>query len=178
MSKRTPAEPGRTRAKVCQTRATALRLAIERRYLGITNNLVQHEAKCDSNRAGTVLAKMTREGQLHGARVDGYAKHWFITAEVAQTWLQATKPLLKQAPAVRQPMLKPAGMPAPVTLSKAPRDGEPIVTERTKITRDQRQWPTARWQLLPEAPDERWPSFAASRPGINPDTGKAWETRA
>lgn len=56
--------------------------------------------------------------------------------------------------------------------------GEPVITADTKITRDTQQRPTARWQMRQEAPDERWPSFAAVRPGIDPATGKAWEARA
>ena len=33
---------------------------------------------------------------------------------------------------------------------------------------------SARWQYRMEAPDERWPSFAQSKPGIDPATGRAW----
>lgn len=33
---------------------------------------------------------------------------------------------------------------------------------------------TARYQYRIEAPDERWPSFAKSKPGVDPATGAAW----
>lgn len=56
--------------------------------------------------------------------------------------------------------------------------GDAVITPATKITLDTTQRPTARWQMRQEAPDERWPSFSSVRPGVDPATGKAWESRA
>jgi hypothetical protein len=65
--------------------------------------------------------------------------------------------------------------PPPPSMPKA--TAEPIFTDKTVRTIDDKKRPTARWQLQQEAPDERWPSFAAARPGIDPSTGAAWGAR-
>lgn len=198
MTKPLPPELGRNKARVDKARLAVERLIADHPTTGITNRMLQREAPCDSNHAGTVLSKMTHQGVIHGAHVQGHPKHWFGSAEAAQAWIAATPGIVKPEPVLRPPMLKragqaksfrpaaahceptlkPAGMPAPVTLGKAPRGGEPLVPEGLQVQYCYSPKATARWQLLPEAPDERWPAFAASRPGINPDTGKAWETRA
>lgn len=72
---------------------------------------------------------------------------------------------------------KPTTTPPKIDGSKLSPQGEPIVTADTKITRDVRQWPTARYQMRQEAPDERWPSFAAAPLGVDPDTGREWVAR-
>lgn len=56
--------------------------------------------------------------------------------------------------------------------------GEAIRTEKTVETRDTTVRPTAKWQMQQLPPDPRYPSFASMRPGVNPDTGKAWGERA
>ena len=56
--------------------------------------------------------------------------------------------------------------------------GEPIKTEKTVETRDTTVRPTAQWQRLELQPDPRYPSFSSMRPGVNPDTGKAWGAQA
>lgn len=56
--------------------------------------------------------------------------------------------------------------------------GEAITTEKTVEIRDTKVRPTAQWQRLELQPDPRYPSFSSMRPGVNPDTGKAWEARA
>jgi hypothetical protein len=66
--------------------------------------------------------------------------------------------------------------PPPPPMPKAA--AAPIFTDKTIRTIDDKKRPTARWQMQQEAPDERWPSFAAAKPGIDPATGKAWEVRA
>lgn len=55
--------------------------------------------------------------------------------------------------------------------------GEAIKTEKTIETRDTTVRPTAKWQTQQLPPDPRYPSFSSMRPGVNPDTGKAWEGR-
>lgn len=172
--------PRPPRASRCPIRAAAERLAAERRYLGITNAELQQETARTSVAVGTVLSKMTREGKLHAGKVDGHLTRWFITAEVAQQYMAATAPKPKPTPtAAQQLVIKPPGLPAPVTLAPQPRVGEPIHTERTRYTRDTTQRPNSRLEAAPDLPDDpRWPRFAACRPGINPDTGKAWEPRA
>lgn len=56
--------------------------------------------------------------------------------------------------------------------------GEPIKNEKTVETRDTTVRPTAQWQRLELQPDPRYPSFSSMRPGVNPDTGKAWGAQA
>ena len=54
MGKRNPFMPPGPRARVCPIRVAAMRLAVERRYLGVTNVLLQHETKRESHHVGTV----------------------------------------------------------------------------------------------------------------------------
>lgn len=106
-------------------------------------------------------------------------------AEVRSVEIHAAKVVgLKKAP---PPMGKRTHKPAPhqnVTFSppKPPDDarpkGEAITTEKTVETRDTTVRPTAKWQTQDLPPDPRYPSFSSMRPGMNPDTGKAWEGRA
>lgn len=56
--------------------------------------------------------------------------------------------------------------------------GEPVRTEKTIETRDTTVRPAAKWQMQQLPPDPRFPSFASVRPGVNPDTGMAWDGRA
>lgn len=70
-----------------------------------------------------------------------------------------------------------------ITPPKPPADdarprGEAITTDKTVETRDTTVRPTAKWQTQQLPPDPRYPSFSSMRPGMNPDTGKAWEGRA
>ena len=56
--------------------------------------------------------------------------------------------------------------------------GEPVRTEKTIEARDTTVRPAAKWQMQQLPPDPRFPSFASVRPGVNPDTGMAWDGRA
>lgn len=114
----------------------------------------------------TLTPVEVRSVEIHVAKVAGSKK---APAPMGARTPHKPKPAAGQAltitpPKIDDTRLRPAG--------------EPVITADTKITRDTQQRPTARWQMRQEAPDERWPSFAAARPGIDPATGKAWEARA
>jgi len=166
--------PRRTRANASSLRAIAERMAAAAGAAGLTNAALQKESGRDGSDVASMLARLTHDGKLFAGKVQGHPKRWFTSAELALAWVGSTK-RKNPGPERRQMFVinKPAA-PAPVVLKPNGRSGDPIITARTKITRDTRQWPTARWQLRQEAPDERWPRFAASRPGINPETGRAW----
>ncbi len=53
-------------------------------------------------------------------------------------------------------------------------EGEPIIPDGLKVQTCYSPAATAKWQLLPEAPDERWPRFAGTPPGMDPSTGREW----
>ena len=167
----TPSQP---RAKVCAIRVAAMRMAAERGKQGITNALVCAATLRGTVAVGSILAKLTREGALFGVTIPGHMRHWFVSQAMASAWAAATAPLTKPKPAHQQLARKRPALPAPVRLSPAARLGQPIITEHTRYTVDARAWPTARWQLQQVAPDKRWPSFAATRPGIDPDTCCPW----
>lgn len=173
--------PTRTRAAVCATTAAVRRLVIERGHLGITNQLLQHEARTDSNRAGTVLAKMTRVGEIHGAQVVGLPKHWFASAELAQRWLSTTPPKPKPEPTRRQRLLtRTSTQPgAPVTLARRldTRDAPVITPPGVQVQRVAAPTHDARYQC---GPDERpaGAGFAAAGIGRDITTGQAWGQRA
>ncbi len=178
MTKSTETQPCSTRVNASPLREVAERMAAEAGAVGLTNAALQKESCRDGSQVASMLARLTTAGKLFAGKVQGHPKRWFISADLALAWVCSTK-RRTPGPERRQMLVinKPA-LPAPVALSQSSRSGEPIITERTKITRDQRLWPTARWQMRQEAPDERWPRFAASRPGINPDTGKPWSAAA
>ena len=184
-------EPKRTRAASCPTTAAIRRLVVERGHLGITNKLVQHEALTCCNRAGTVLGKMTRTGEIHGASVPGLFRHWFASAELARRWLDATPPHIKPVPAPRQRILRRQRPTAVQNLSVTRQHDAPVVLGRQADRRDmpaivpagvrvQRLTaPThdARYQCAPgEQPYGA--GFAAVGVGRDVDTGRTWGDRA
>lgn len=106
-----------------------------------------------------------RSVKIHAAKVAGSKK---APAPMGARTPHKPKPAAGQALTITPP--KP---PEPVKPK-----GEPIRTEKTVETRDTTVRPTAKWQMQQLPPDPRFPSFASMRPGVNPDTGKAWEGRA
>jgi len=150
---------------------------------GITGVAIAEALGISASVACTHLGILRADGLAHkrayspGCRM-GRIVRWFRDPAVGDAWRAAlvessaqaragivgAKLVVKQAPAVD----------APVSLGKGGLKGEPIITEQTKITRDERKWPTARWQMREDAPDPRWPSFSSTPLGINPQTGRAW----
>ena len=63
--------PTNTRHAVSPVNETVRRLVVERGHLGITNKLLQHAAKCDTNRAASVLAAMARNRSRAAAAATG-----------------------------------------------------------------------------------------------------------
>lgn len=114
----------------------------------------------------TLTPAEVRSVKIHAAKVAGSKK--------------APAPMGARTPHKPKPA---AGQALTITLPKPPADtakpkGEAKTDENTVYTLDKKQRPTARWQELELPPDPRFPSFASMRPGVNPDTGKAWEGRA
>lgn len=65
--------------------------------------------------------------------------------------------------------------PPQMEASRPPPQGQPVVTEATRRTIDEIKRPNSRIEAAPALPaDPRWPSFAATPPGVNPETGGAW----
>ena len=128
------------------------------------------------------LRNLGSRGHIFPApRRDLKETHWFDTAERAKEWQAMARK--RSAPDLTAKVVTKAERPVvreqPVVSIKsravgAHAPGEPIVTPKTRITIDSTRRPTARWQMLQEAPDERWPSFAATPLGVNPDTGRPW----
>lgn len=114
-----------------------------------------------------MVHKLTARGLIYVARKFGGNEpgRYFGTEAQAIAWRGVREvPVKIKARSFRD---------APVTITDSGLQGDPI-TVTAKITRDTEQRPTARWQVLELAPDPRWPSFSAHKPGVNPDTGKAW----
>lgn len=137
-------------------------------------------------------AILTQAGYLTGVKKPGVrAMRFFSSPAGAKAWaesegIEATPGPARAAgaPAKRVKQGRPGAdmlvrhgtaSPPPPPMPKAA--AEPIFNDKTIRTIDDKQRPTARWQMQQEAPDERWPSFAAARPGIDPTTGAAWEAR-
>jgi hypothetical protein len=141
-------------------------------------------------------AILTQAGHLTGVKKPGIrAMHYFSSPASAQAWANDTAATVapSAAPAPKPPavkmkrvkpgrpgveLLKKGGTVSPPAPPMPKATAEPIFTDKTIRTIDDKRRPTARWQMQQEAPDERWPSFAAVPPGVDPATGKAWEQRA
>ncbi len=104
--------------------------------------------------------------QIHAAKVAGSKK--------APAPMGARTPH-KPVPTAKQNVSFSAPKPPP---EQTKPKGEAIRTEKTRETLDTTVRPTAKWQMQQLPPDPRYPSFSSMRPGVNPDTGKAWEPRA
>lgn len=163
------------------------RLVIERGHLGVTNELVRHEARCLGPMASSALAAMTRTGEIWAAKVPGSLTHWFASAELAARW--RGRPLAGPA--------APAGAPRmqePTDAQNAPqvRRQQPVV--RIAHRADTTDAPTTvppgvvlqrvhaprhdpRYQC---APGERphGAGFAAAGIGRDVTTGQPWAQRA
>jgi len=143
---------------------------------GITVSAIALEFGISMTNADGELNALAKHGRIqkHGSRA---SVRWSAPG-VSLT--SGPVPRAKRAPVAGKPgaeQLVKGGTSSPARAEpKAAR--EPIFNADTIYTLDTKQRPTARWQMRQEAPDERWPSFAASRPGIDPATGKAWEGRA
>lgn len=99
-------DPKGTRSTDGSVRDAVRRLVVERGHLGITNELLRHEAKCHMNIAASALSYMTRKGEVHRAEIAGLPLHWFASAELAQRWRATTKPPQQPTPRFRQRMVK------------------------------------------------------------------------
>lgn len=172
------AAPKRTRNRVCPIATAIRRLVIERGHLGITNTMLQHETRSDSNHVGTVLAKMTNAGEIHGARLEGLPKHWFANAELAMRWLTANPPQPKPAPTPRPRELQrtaPAHRHRPANRTASARHADVPVTVPGHVQVQRVAAPThdIRYQC---APGERpaGAGFAAAGIGRDITTGQAW----
>jgi hypothetical protein len=172
--------PKRAKAAQCAITAAVRRLVVERGHLGVTNKLLQHEALTCSNRAGTVLAKLTHTGEIHGAQVVGVPKHWFASAELAQRWLAITPPQPKATPTPRQQIVPLHRHRSPmVTLGKRASnvDTPANVPAGLKVQRGPSQTHDARYQCAPgEQPYGA--GFAAAGVGRDVTTGTAWGQQA
>lgn len=134
-------------------------------------------------------------GHVFKADRPGFTTHWFLTPDAAAAWVAlGARPkaprrrpgrpkkteTVKRAPAVRAKPGKKQQMqvkahPAPVLLRPDRRVYEPEFTERTVYIIDTVKRANNRIEAAPALPaDPRWPSFAATRPGVNPETRKAW----
>jgi len=113
----------------------------------------------------TLTPAEVRSVEIHVAKVAGSKK---APAPMGARTPHKPKPAAGQALTITPP--KP---PEPVKPK-----GEPIRTEKTVETRDTTVRPTAKWQMQQLPPDPRYPSFSSMRPGVNPDTGMAWDGRA
>lgn len=174
---------GKTPATAIQKTAMAL-VSDGRPYL-LSGDVCVATGACVSV-ASTALVRMVGYGLIASRQVG--RRHFYFASDAAAA---AFSPEILQAKARAlnlarsAPVFKPvadyeAGN-APVKLSGAGKgrlQGDPIITSKTRITRDTTVYPTARWQMRQEAPDERWPSFSAARPGIDPATGQAWAAQA
>lgn len=179
MTTNTP-NPARTRAAVCPIKTAARRLVVERGGQGVTNALVRAEVQGrDTVAVGTVLAKMTRAGELVAAKVPGHLQHWFANSELAWRWEAATVPKPTRTPAPHQHLRTTGAGGASVHVPKPrSRVDQPtivpagLVTERTNdLTHD------PRYQC---APGERphGAGFAAAGIGRDVTTGSAWGATA
>lgn len=152
--------------------ARALMVALMARPDGMTNKDAQVALGDDTitvtcGRVGQLVAR----GIAYKVRRGTEVWHYFTTQAAADAWLDRVGGRDYQArtePNRRQNITIKRGQ------ALAPRAAAGPVRETIDTT-----WrPTARWQMLTLAPDPRWPAFASARPGVNPDTGKAWEARA
>lgn len=120
-----------------------------------------------------VIYPATHPGNAHVMR-------WFASPAAAAEWTERQRG--KPAPVIRakvgkqgaELVAKNHGTVSPAATAKPALRGEAVIPDNVRITRDTTNRPTARWQMQQEAPDERWPSFASTPLGVNPDTGKAW----
>lgn len=111
------------------------------------------------------------------------AMHFFARPADALAWSQAAvpappapeppKPPHKPVPTAKQNITFSGPKPAEQLKPK----GEPVITSDTRVTLDTTKRPNYRHEALQLEPDPRYPSFASMRPGVNPDTGKAWGAR-
>lgn len=131
-------------------------------------------ASHNSDDSWSRLQKMALRGEVFAGTKPGVIKRYFATAEARDAWLASGRGEFRPEPEQRQGLT--------VARNRKPAQkrviGGAITTDRTVWTIDDTPRPTAAWQVLELAPDPRWPSFAATRPGVNPDTGKAWGSRA
>ena len=188
------APPKNTKNATCSTTAAVRRLVVERGHLGVTNTLVQHEARCDTNRAAAVLSAMTRKGEIHVGNVKGHRKHWFASAELAMRWQTTTKPVVDTEPRYRQRMVKMDRIKEPTTAQNIAmvRHQLPGVTIRPRpdttdnpvhlpdgvlVQRGPSYSHDSRYQCTPgERPAGA--GFAAAGVGRDVITGGAWGPRA
>lgn len=182
-------------------RGSVLRLILQlaSRPEGVTTSDMVERLQIRSN--APVLPTTEARGHIFKAAREGCRMHWFATKDAAAAW-EALGPVVAppKQPKVKPPKAaKTATTPRPAAVKAAPVprqavptakqnisftagsskvaeriSGEAIITEKTIRAIDDKQRPTARWQMRQEAPDERWPSFASARPGVDPMTGKAW----
>jgi len=186
--------PTNTRHAVSPVNETVRRLVVERGHLGITNKLLQHAAKCDTNRAASVLAAMARNGEIHAAHVPGVVRHWFASAELAMRWKTSTTPPPSPSPRPRQRMVKMDRIKEPTDAQNVAmvRRQQPVVTIKGRASNTDtpatvpasvkpQRGPSvthdARYQC---APGERpyGAGFAAAGIGRDATTGLAWGQRA
>jgi hypothetical protein len=141
-------------------------------------------------------ALLTKAGHLTGVKKPGIrAMHFFSSPASAQAWANDTVAapfpnLAEHCPNVATPSARTPHKPKPLphqnrTFSPPKIDdtkmrpaGEPVITDKTRQTLDTIKRPNSRIEAAPPLPpDPRYPSFNSMRPGMNPDTGKAWEGR-
>jgi len=174
------------------------RLVIERGHLGVTNELVRHEARCLGPMASSALAVMTRTGEIWAAKVPGDLTHWFASAELAARWRgrprQAAQTLTEPVQHPRQRMPGTPRMQEPTDAQNAPqvRRQQPVVriAQRADTTDAPMIMPPGvvlqhvaasrhdpRYQC---APGERpyGAGFAAAGIGRDVTTGQPWGRRA
>ena len=168
--------PARNRAAVCPIKTAARQLAIERGRLGITNALVRALVPGRGTVAvGTVLAKLTRAGELTAAKVPGYLVHWFANPELAWRWEASIPPAPAPTPKPRPPAPPARTRSAPVHVPRpASQVDQPAVTPAGLVPQ-RAAAPThdTRYQCAPgEQPYGA--GFAAVGIGRDVDTGRTW----
>jgi hypothetical protein len=166
----------RTRAAVCPIKTVARQLVIERGRLGVTNQLVRAQVPGRGTVAvGTVLAKMTRAGELTAAKVAGHLVHWFASPELAWRWEADATPKPPPTPTTRQqvPMARTRSAPVHVPRPASRIDQPAVIPAGLAPQRAAALTYDPRYQCAPgEQPFGA--GFAAVGIGRDVDTGRTW----
>lgn len=156
--------------RTASKRDTILAHALERRAEGITALDVEKLIQVRRNVAHSHLTSMSGRTLWRG-KVQGQVIRWFPREDEARAWEQKAREAAKAARYAAIPP-RPAKA-APVTLAQrqAPAftQGDAVIPEGVRITRVPA--PLGRFEV---AVSEMNGGFSASRPGVNPMTGKGW----
>lgn len=141
------------------------------------------------------ICVMVLDGRLIKASRAGCRARWFTTEAGARLWEQqpamepsewvapgikawanSTRPRaaekVKKPPAINAAIPQRAGVAPGVVIADVVWIEADNSAAKVIVCRGPQF--SARYQCSVEAPDERWPSFAKSKPGVDPATGRAW----